>query len=173
MSKEIFLIDSNSLITPHLAYYPFDFAPGFWTQMEKHIKAGSIKILDMVKNEICRGKETDNLKVWMEELEVESIDHRENEILEKYAQIVQYLSDSSLYKPSALAEWSRESVADPWLIAVAATYDYTLITFEKASGGLSKQNPNKFAKIPDVATAFGVRTQPLYYLMRSLGFRLS
>ena len=30
MSKEIFLIDANSLITPHLTFYPFDFAPGFW-----------------------------------------------------------------------------------------------------------------------------------------------
>ena len=29
MSEAIFLIDSNSLITPHLTYYPFDFAPGF------------------------------------------------------------------------------------------------------------------------------------------------
>lgn len=172
MSKEIFLIDSNSLITPQLQYYPFDFAPGFWTQMKNCIEDGSIKILDMVENEILRGKETDDLKMWMEGLEVRSIDHREPEILEKYAAVVQYLSDSSLYKPSALTEWSRESVADPWLIAVAAAYDYTLITFEKPSGGLSERTPNKFAKIPDVATAFGVRTQPLYYLMRSLGFKL-
>lgn len=33
MSEAIFLIDSNSLITPHLTYYPFDFAPGFWNQI--------------------------------------------------------------------------------------------------------------------------------------------
>lgn len=99
----------------------------------------------MVESEILRGKETDDLKMWMEGLEVSSIDHRRPEILEKYAAIVQYLSDSSLYKLSALTEWSGESVADPWLIV----------------------------KIPDVATAFGVRTQPLYYLMRLLGFKLS
>ena len=65
MKRDIFLIDSNSLITPQLEYYPFDFAPGFWSQMGNHIKAGSIKILDMVKSEILRGKETDDLKIWM------------------------------------------------------------------------------------------------------------
>lgn len=172
MSKEIFLIDSNILIRPHAEYYPFDFAPGFWTQMENCIKNGSIKILDMVENEILRGNETDDLKAWMEGLGAESIDHRRHEILEKYAEIIQYLGDCNLYKPSALTEWSRESVADPWLIATAAAYDYTLITFEAPSGGMSKRNPNKFAKIPDVATVFGVRTQSLYYLMRSLGFKL-
>ena len=40
MSKEIFLIDANSLITPHLTYYPFDFAESFWSQMEEHIQNG-------------------------------------------------------------------------------------------------------------------------------------
>ena len=37
MSSSIFLIDANSLITPHLTYYPFDFAPGFWEQIERPI----------------------------------------------------------------------------------------------------------------------------------------
>lgn len=49
MSKEIFLIDSNILIRPHAEYYPFDFAPGFWTQMENCIKNGSIKFLTWLK----------------------------------------------------------------------------------------------------------------------------
>lgn len=173
MSQEIFLIDSNSLITPHLAFYPFDLAPGFWSQMESHIKSGSIKFLDMVKAELLQGRDTDNLKSWVEGLEIAAIDHRAPEILEKYAAVLQYLQSSHLYKPSALAEWSRSTVADPWLIAAAAAYNYTIITFERHSGGLSEQNPNKSAKIPDMADAFGVKTQSLYYLMRSLKFRLS
>ncbi len=173
MSKEIFLIDSNSLITPHLEFYPFDFAPGFWIQMEERIKDGSIRILDMVKNELLQGKETDALKSWMEELAVDEIDRREGAILEKYAEIVQYLQDSPLYQPTALAEWAKKTVADPWLIATAATYDFTIITFEKPSGGLNEKTPNKFAKIPDVANVFGVKTESLYYLMRTLGFKLS
>lgn len=173
MSQEIFLIDSNALITPYLQFYPFDLAPGFWSQIEGHIKDGSIRILDVVRAEILQGKETDDLKLWMDGISVDIIDRREQEILEKYAAVIQYLQSSPLYKPSVLAEWSRGTVADPWLIATAAVYHYTLITFEEPSGGLSIKTPNKVAKIPDIANEFGVKTQSLYYLMRSLGFKLS
>ena len=51
---ELFLIDANSLITPFLSYYPFDFAPSFWSQISDHISNGSIVILDMVKAEILK-----------------------------------------------------------------------------------------------------------------------
>lgn len=37
MADELFLIDANALITPHLTYYPFDFAPQFLvTDGSKH-----------------------------------------------------------------------------------------------------------------------------------------
>ena len=34
------------------------------------------------------------------------------------------------------------------------------------------KNPNKNAKIPDVAKAFGVKTDNLFYMMRQLGIRI-
>ena len=75
MSEAIFLIDSNSLITPHLTYYPFDFAPGFWNQMEQAIKNGKIAILDIVRSEILQGN--DSLKEWMNALEIGLyVDHK-------------------------------------------------------------------------------------------------
>lgn len=173
MSQEIFLIDSNSLITPHMQFYPFDLVPGFWAQIEAHLKAGNIKILDMVRDELLRGNDVDDLKTWMEGLDIEVIDRREPLIVKKYSEIVEYLNVSTFYKPTALTEWSKDTVADPWLIATAAVYNYTLITFEKPSGGLNPATPNKFAKIPDVANVFGVETRQLYYLMRSLNFKFS
>lgn len=171
MSEEIFLIDANSLITPHLTFYPFDFAPGFWSQLEQSIQDGRIAILDMVKAEILHGN--DNLKEWMESIEIQRyIDHREPRILQKYGAILQHIQDSPCYKPASLSEWSRESVADPWLIAAAATYNYTIITFEEANKGLNSRSPSKNAKIPDVANEFGVKTEKLYYMMRELGLKL-
>lgn len=68
METEIFLIDSNSLMTPHLTYYPFDFAKSFWTQMEEQIAQGRIVILDTVKAEILKGN--DSLQEWMEHIEI-------------------------------------------------------------------------------------------------------
>lgn len=171
MNNEIFLIDANSLITPYLTFYPFDFAPGFWEQLANSIRNGQVAILDVVKAEILRGN--DELKSWMEQLEIEKyIDHRATPILQRYGQVLQHIQNNPVYKAAVLAEWSRETVADPWLIATAASYNYTIITFEEANRGLSSRNPSKNAKIPDVADAFGVKTEKLYYMMRELGLKL-
>ena len=171
MSKEIFLIDANSLITPHLNYYPFDFAQNFWAQMESHIKNGNIAILDLVKNEILQG--TDKLKEWMETLSIGTyINHKDTAILSQYGLVLDAVKNNPCYKPSALTEWARASVADPWLISVAKLHGYTLITFEVANGGLNPYSPSKNAKIPDVAKIFGVKTGNLFDMMRTLGFTL-
>ena len=155
MSEEIFLIDANSLITPYLNYYPLDLAPGFWNQLESAIKNGNVVILDMVKNEILQGN--DLLTEWMKNMESEVIfiDHRDPRIIAQYSLVLQYIQDDCRYKISALTEWAQESVADPWLIATAAVYHYTLITFEESNRGLDANNPSKRAKIPDVAREFG------------------
>ena len=172
MSIERFLIDANSLITPYKRFYPFDFAPGFWTQMEDHIQSGEIAILDLVKREILQGN--DQLKSWMQNLEIGCvIDHRESEIIAGYSAILQYIQGERCYKIDALVEWSRETVADPWLIATAAAHNLTIITFETPNKNLSAQQPSKNAKIPDVADTFNVKTEDLFYLMRSLGFSLN
>jgi len=171
MSKEIFLIDANSLITPHLTYYPFDFAESFWSQMEEHIQNGDIAILDLVKDEILQGE--DSLKDWMEALTISNyIDRRDPTILAHYGAILGHIQSNACYKPSALAEWAKGTVADPWLISVAKAKGYTIITFEVPNKGLNSRSPSKNAKIPDVANVFGVKTENLFYMMRALGFTL-
>ena len=171
MEKELFLIDANSLITPYLTFYSFDLAKTFWNQMEWHIQNGSIAILDLVKLEVLKGK--DSLKEWMENIEVgQLIDHRDPAIIVKYREVLRHIQDNPAYKPAALTEWSREEVADPWLIASAVVGNYTIISFEIANKGLNTHNPSKNAKIPDVAKVFNVEVQNLYYMMRVLRFSL-
>ena len=171
MEKELFLIDANSLITPYLTFYPFDLAETFWYQMELHIQNGDIAILDLVKSEVLKGK--DSLKEWMENVEVgHLIDHRDPAIIVKYREVLRHIQDNPAYKPAALMEWSREDVADPWLIASAVVGNYTIISFEIANKGLNTHNPSKNAKIPDVAKVFNVEVQNLYYMMRVIRFSL-
>lgn len=171
MADEVFLIDTNALITPHLTYYPFDFAPSFWSQMEENIKNGNIVILYMVKAEITQGN--DALSDWMNNLDIGTlVDRRQSGIITKYSEVLTFLQNDPRYHEAALHEWSKGSVADPWLIATAADKGYTVITFEKPVGGLSSRNPSKRPKIPDVAAAFDVQTKDLFYLMRQLNFRL-
>ena len=172
MNHGSFMIDANSLITPHQQYYPFDFAPGFWSQMKAHIESGTIVLLDMVRNELLRGKGTDNLKQWTENLNAGVIDHRQPGILKRYGEILSHIQANPCYKQSALDEWARDTVADAWLIATASVYGYTLITFEGHNTNLNERFPTKEAKIPDVADLFHVETKPLFYMMRALDFKL-
>ena len=69
--------------------------------------------------------------------------HVTPEIIGKYQEVLQYVQNCGLYKEQALP-----------------------------SGGLNPKTPNKNAKIPDVAKAFGVRTNNLYYMMRQLGIKI-
>lgn len=171
MSKNVFLFDANSFITPYLAYYPFDFAKNFWVQLAKHIANGDIAILDLVKAEILQGN--DSLKDWMETLSIANyIDHRDPDIIENYSSVLTHIQFNACYRPAALTEWAKANVADPWLIAVAKAKGYTIITFEESNKGLNPRNPSKIAKIPDVAREFNVKTGNLFYMMRLFGFVL-
>lgn len=171
MAEEKFLIDSNALMTPHLSYYPFDFAPSFWEQIEAGIKGKRIIILDMVKAEVLQGN--DSLSDWMDNLVIENLeDRRQPDILAKYAEVLAHVQSNPCYLQAALHEWSKAAVADPWIIATAAAKGYTIITLEQKNSNMSPKNPTRKVKIPDVARALGVDTKDLFYMMRKLNFKL-
>ena len=171
MGTKIFLMDSNSYITPYKTYYNFDFAKGFWNTLESGLQNRSIVMIDKVKEELLAGE--DDLSDWVKNLEgIDVIDHRTEEVLNVYGSILQYVQTIGLYKVEALTEWSRENIADAWIIAVAKVYGFTIVTFEKPNNGLHANNPSRNAKIPDVAKVFGVDTIDLFDMMRYLNFKL-
>lgn len=100
------------------------------------------------------------------------VDHREDRILVNYGRVLQYIQSNPYYRDSALIEWAKGSVTDPWLIAAAMVYQYPIVTFETANTNPNQQHPWKMAKIPEVANHFGVITLNLYTMMRALNFRL-
>ena len=157
---EKFLIDSNSFMTPYRQYYAFDLVPAYWEEISKCTSSGRLVLLDDLADWISR------------QAGFVICNHISPEIIGKYQEVLQYIQMCGLYKEQALQTWANGDVADPWLIAVAAVNDYTIITAEVPSGGLSVKNPNRNAKIPDVAKKFGVRTNNLYYMMRQLGIKI-
>lgn len=168
---EKFLIDSNSFITPYKQYYAFDLVPSYWTEVSKCTNSGRLILLDMVKAEIDKG--ADDLSDWLNRQTGFIIcNHVLPTIVNKYQEILQYIQNCGLYQNQALQTWARADIADPWIIAAAAVNDYTIITAEVPSGGLSVKNPNKYAKIPDVAKAFDVKTENIYYMMRQLSIQI-
>ena len=171
MLEEKYLIDSNSFMVPYRQYYAFDLLPTYWEELSKYADTGRLILLDIVKSEIDKGE--DDLADWVDKQTGFKIcEHITPEIVGKYQEVLQYVQNCGLYKEQALRAWSPGDIADPWLIAAAAVNDYTIITEEVASSGLSPKTPNKNAKIPDVAKAFGVRTNNLYYMMRRLGIKI-
>jgi hypothetical protein len=110
----IYLIDTNSLITPKATYYPLDLAPTFWESMAEKIQDGSIAILDLVRKEILKPTNKDDLALWMSNLEIgRYIDHKQKEIVIKYAEVLQFLQENACYSEKALRAWAEESIADP------------------------------------------------------------
>ena len=163
--KEKFLLDANTFITPFQNYYSFDFALGFWGQLELKLKLDSVYILDVAKNEVMKGE--DELSEWFEAIPDANIVDRRNEfILAKYGEVLKFLHDSPLYPDKALRRWSDINVADPWLIAAASALGHTLITFETSAGIISVNSPSGKPKIPDIARAFDVKCKNLFYFMR-------
>ncbi|HIA3652971.1 MULTISPECIES: DUF4411 family protein [Enterococcus] len=172
---EKFLIDSNAFITPHRNYYQFSFAPTFWELLNQHCSSGKIMTLDMVMGELCREKEDekkDDMQIWLESSFTGiPVSSKTQDVLTNYAIVMNHLQIDDKYLEDAAREWSDVKVADPWLIAVAKTYGYTIVSFEKRMS-ISSRNPTKRAKIPNICDDFGIKYCNLFDMMKVLKFRM-
>ena len=169
-SNYIYIIDTNSFIAPKNLYYPFDIAPGFWSQLALHIDNNDIVILDKVQNEIIVGN--DELTNWYKEIQNKTI--IDSKFLTKeYGKVLDYIQESpDKYQNAAVNKWAQANVADAWLIAAAIKNKYVIVTLEKPQAGFNDGRPKKEAKIPDVASVFGVRVINLLEMMRELKFKM-
>jgi len=169
ISKTVYLADSNTFITPFKTYYPFDFAPSFWSFLGDNISKNNIAVLSKVYAEVAKG--TDDLAKWITGLGLAVVDHRTPDILSKYQDVLTHIQMSStLYNDKALAEWSDNNCADAWLIAASMAKGYKLVTFEGPNSSLGT-SMSSHPKIPDVAAHFGIECVNLYDMMRDLGFK--
>ena len=170
LSKK-YLIDANSLIRPARAYYPFDFAPSFWQQLRPKISLDKIAVLDKVRDEVLKG--TDELSAWISDLPNECIlSTQDMQILQKYRDVLSFIQQSDKYSEAALRRWSQLDIADPWLIAAAKVYGYTLLSFEQSAGTIPEGSRSKNPKLPDVARHFQVPYTSLFDMMRNESFIL-
>lgn len=167
--KEIFIVDTNTFITPYKSYYPFDIAPSFWEFFKNNIENGNIIIIDKVFNEIIKGKNDDELSKWIKGISSKQINKPTKEIIDFYREIINYINNNTTYHDNATKVWSESDCADPWLIATAKAYNSTLTTLEKTNNP-AKNKLTKEAKIPDIASEFEVECCDLYEMIRRLKF---
>lgn len=87
-------------------------------------------------------------------------------VLLEYAKVLSYIEKSPFYSEKSYTEWAKFEKADPWIIAVALAYNYTIVTMEERNKNLNGNNPtNKEPRIPDICDALGVKCIGLYDLM--------
>ncbi len=77
-----------------------------------------------------------------------------------YSKIMVWLNSNKHYTPQAKNEFARADIADAFLIAVAKTYSYTIVTQEQ-----SNPEAKRRVLIPDAAKAFDVKTLTIYDLL--------
>jgi hypothetical protein len=168
---ECFLLDSDTLIRSAGSFYAFSLAPSFWSFVENKIISKRVLILDKVYDEIKIGN--DELSVWIKNIKpLEPIGYKNQDIINNYGLILNYIQASGFYKTEALDSWAQPAAADPWLVATAMTFHYTLITFEISNTNLNTMQPSKKVKIPDVCGHFNVVCHDLYYMLKQLSFRM-
>lgn len=170
--NEKFLIDSNTFITAARQFYSYDIIPTFWEKFDQEIINGNIVLLDLVLDELNEGE--DLLKNWIHERREKFVGckHKDKKVIEMYAKVMQFINECGFYNDKGLACWAEEKIADPWIIAAAKAYDYTIVTFEVPASGLGENQKIGKVKIPDVAKYFKIEVINLYEMMRRLELKI-
>ncbi len=153
-----FCIDTCALIYLRRVHYPPDVFPGVWDDIEGLIDRGLLIAPNEVLDEL-RGVDDEILK-WARRFKKMFVSSDENqlrgvtEILAKFPKLI----DHDKTTPEA----------DPFLIALAKSARWAVITSEKP-----RADPSARPKIPDVCRDYGIRCISLVEFFRERGWKYS
>lgn len=168
MVNDRYLLDSNVFIASSRSFYAIDIAPSFWSKMEELLKTDNVIIINYVHLELTKGKDfLNNLMKSVIPLNVKD----DEKIIQAYADVIGYINECGYYSRAGIKTWAEETTADPWLIAAAKVYEGIIISFEQKAGNLSRGCNSGKIKLPDVAQAFQIRYENLYFFMREFGIQ--
>ena len=160
-----FLVDSNTFIQAKNFHYGFDICAGFWRSLDVNHGKERIFSIDRVKTELLEGN--DELKDWAKDKSRTSFFEPTDdiEVIEKTAEILDWLQDQDQYKEAGKADFSAK--ADPWLIAYAYVHGLTIVTHEQLRLETKKRVP-----IPNVCDEFDVDYTDVFEMLRTLKTRM-
>ncbi len=160
----MYLLDANVLIQAKNFYYRFDIFPAFWEWLDGEQQNGELASILPVYEELAKG--TDELSNWTKGRQHNGwflpVDDEATQ--REFSSIAAWVMGSH-FKPQAKTDFL--AVADPWLVAKAASMDYAVVTHEK----LLDPNIRRKVKIPNVCDAFGVECIDTFDLLNRLGAR--
>jgi len=156
-----------------IEYYQPDIAPHFWKNLKTLILTGQVKLIDSVYEEIVsKAKTEDWLVKWMKSLKNSVVKASQDyKVINTFEKIAQFVNKTytSPHKNIFL------NGADPWLIAYAKVYNYTIVSMEVFKNeeidpktGLIKGK----VKLPNVAQHFKVKVIKVYEAVKILKIQL-
>lgn len=151
----MYLLDSNIYINFYDRYYREAFFPTFWSKFANILNA-SVEIPKIIVSENYQDVWFKN---WLQaNYTKQLIDHKF--YVTEWVDVIKHIQNNPCYKDAALTSekgWANDTIADPWLIAIAKKHSYVIVTDEVKNVNLNPVNPSKSAKIPDVCEQLGIR----------------
>jgi len=168
MSK--YLLDTNIYINFYDRYYRFDHFPSFWQKLQTILNS-HIVLPDIVVNE---NYQDESFKDWLEE-HFDGTYLKHKDYAEAWAEVIQHIANSDNYNEKALTNdksWTREKIADGWLVAIAKKENLVIVTSETKNYNLNKNQPNQSPKIPDIADDFRIRCIDMNTFFQEIGLQI-
>ena len=161
-----YVLDANVFVQAARQYYAFDLAPAFWQALVDHASNDRVLSVDRVKDEIDRGR--DELARWAnEDFHTYFASTNPEDVLQVYANIMQWAQAQSQYSEAAKAEFADQRNADAWIVAYAKANGCAVVTLEQPDPQIKRRIP-----IPNVCLAFEVPFIDSFAMLRALGVRL-
>jgi Domain of unknown function (DUF4411) len=168
MSDVRYLFDANSLIEAKNFYYNPEFNEAFWEWLLIANQNNVLFTIDKVIYELTtKSTKQDYLKSYMQQNEAQlALKSNDNNCVAKYGELqvwaneVWTLNKDKRKATKALEEFADIEIADCWLIAYASVHGFEIITNETPAPSSATK-----VKIPDAATAFGVKTVRLHEVL--------
>jgi len=163
--KPFYVLDADSFIRSKREHYAFDFCPGYWDALLRSYREERLCSIEPVKTELERGK--DDLADWVADDAPDDFFETvaDEDVTNAYADVINHVQINSQYIVGAKQRFA--SGADPWLIAYASVYGFSITTHEVSA-------PRSVAtiKLPDIAAAFDVECVTPFEMLRELKVRL-
>ena len=168
-----FLLDTNTLIESYRRFYSFSIAQPLWVFLRSEVEAGRVLMLDVVFDEVIKGN--DKLSEWTGSIDFKPIDRRSNDILGRYAEVMNHIQNSPHYHDNALnrSGWASVGHADPWIVATAKARNHVVVTMEAPSIPALGNNQTSKIKVPYVCNGLGVGWMNLFETLEYYQFSFS
>lgn len=158
-----YLLDTGVFIEAKRRFYGLDFVPGYWDWLMREAKAGKIRSIEKVADEI--GAQQDDLSAWAATLPNGFFLRPDATFSAAFQQVSQWALTSG-FQAAAYNEFL--GVADSFLVAQALAGQHTVVTMEKPATTPSKRK----IKVPDACAGVSVKCMTPYEVMRVQRVRL-